>query len=72
MPLFLSLSSLFEQEENINFWKVVQYLFFEQWNELKAYANEKGIDIASKMVIDAYTMSKEEVKNRDVILKVVR
>ena len=36
------------------------------------YANEKGIDIASKMVIDAYTMSKEEVKNRDVILKVVR
>ena len=36
------------------------------------YANEKGIDIASKMVIDAYTMSKEEVKKRDVILKVVR
>lgn len=36
------------------------------------FANEKGIDIASKMVIDAYTMSKEEVKTRDVILKVVR
>ena len=36
------------------------------------YANEKGIDIASKMIIDAYTMSQEEVKVRDVILKVVR
>ena len=36
------------------------------------YANEKGIDIASKMIIDAYTMSQEEVKMRDVILKVVR
>lgn len=36
------------------------------------YANEKGIDIASKMIIDAYTMSQEEVKTRDVILKVVR
>ena len=36
------------------------------------YANEKGIDIASKMIIDAYTMSQEEVKTRNVILKVVR
>ena len=36
------------------------------------YANEKGIDIASKMIIDAYTMSQEAVKMRDVILKVVR
>jgi pyrimidine-nucleoside phosphorylase len=36
------------------------------------YANEKGIDVASKMIIDAYTMSQEEVKTRDVILKVVR
>ena len=36
------------------------------------YANDKGIDIASKMIIDAYTMSKEPVSTRDVILKVVR
>ena len=36
------------------------------------YANEKGIEIASKMVMDAYTMSKSNIQNREVILKVVR
>lgn len=36
------------------------------------YANEKGIEVASNMIIDAYTMSKEEVNTRSVILKVVR
>ena len=36
------------------------------------YANERGIDVASKMILDAYTMSKEKTKNRDVIIKVVR
>lgn len=29
----------------IMFWKVVQYFFFRQWEELRAYANERGIDI---------------------------
>lgn len=36
------------------------------------YANEKGIEVASNMIIDAYTMSKDEVNTRSVILKVVR
>ena len=36
------------------------------------YANEIGIEIASKMILDAYTMSKEKTENRDVIIKVVR
>jgi 4-alpha-glucanotransferase len=27
------------------FWKMIQYFFFRQWRELKAYANEKGISI---------------------------
>lgn len=31
--------------EEIMFWKVVQYFFFRQWGKLRAYANEKGIDI---------------------------
>lgn len=30
-------------EEEIAFWKVVQYLFFRQWGELLSYANERGI-----------------------------
>lgn len=38
----------------------------------KIYANQKGIDVASKMIIDAYCMSKEKTQTREVILKVVR
>ncbi len=32
-------------KEEILFWKFLQYKFFEQWNELKSYANEHGIQI---------------------------
>ncbi|MCI5703839.1 4-alpha-glucanotransferase [Candidatus Pseudoscillospira sp. SGI.172] len=28
---------------DVAFWKGVQYLFFRQWNALKAYANERGV-----------------------------
>ena len=31
--------------QKIAFWKVLQYLFFHQWNALRTYANEKGVDI---------------------------
>ena len=31
--------------EDIEFYKMLQYLFFKQWRELKAYANENGIEI---------------------------
>lgn len=34
-----------EYMQQITFWKVLQYLFFHQWNALRIYANEKGIDI---------------------------
>ena len=33
------------------FWKMLQYLFFKQWTELKAYANEKGIQIIGDVPI---------------------
>jgi len=33
------------------FWKGVQYLFFRQWNALKAYANGKGIAIIGDLPI---------------------
>ena len=36
------------------------------------YANTRGIELASKMVLEAYTMSKEKTSSRDVIIKVVR
>lgn len=37
--------------EDIEFYKVLQYLFFKQWRELKAYANEKGIRIIGDVPI---------------------
>lgn len=40
-----------EYEEEISFWKMLQYLFFKQWRELKAYANEKGIEIIGDVPI---------------------
>lgn len=38
-------------ESNIQFWKVLQYLFFEQWNALKTYANERGVTIIGDLPI---------------------
>ncbi|MEG0961636.1 MAG: 4-alpha-glucanotransferase [Lachnospiraceae bacterium] len=35
----------------INFWKMIQYTFYKQWNALKAYANEKGIQIIGDVPI---------------------
>lgn len=40
-----------EYEEEISFWKMLQYLFFKQWRDLKAYANEKGIRIIGDVPI---------------------
>ena len=37
--------------ESINFWKFTQYIFFKQWNNLKKYANSKGIKIIGDMPI---------------------
>ncbi|MDY5775155.1 MAG: 4-alpha-glucanotransferase [Lachnospiraceae bacterium] len=40
-----------EYKEEIDFWKMLQYLFFKQWRELKAYANDKGIKIIGDVPI---------------------
>ena len=37
--------------EQIQYFKVTQYLFFKQWTELKNYANQKGIQIIGDMPI---------------------
>ncbi|MGN1168328.1 MAG: 4-alpha-glucanotransferase [Lachnospiraceae bacterium] len=34
-----------QHEKEIMFWKVLQFFFFSQWNELRMYANERNIDI---------------------------
>lgn len=38
-------------QEDIAFWKMTQYLFFKQWNCLKTYANENGIQIIGDVPI---------------------
>lgn len=37
--------------DEISFWKAVQFLFFEQWEALHAYAKEKGISIIGDLPI---------------------
>ncbi|MGL5191245.1 MAG: 4-alpha-glucanotransferase, partial [Cetobacterium sp.] len=40
-----------ELEDEINFHIFLQYLFYKQWNELKSYANNKGIKIIGDIPI---------------------
>ena len=40
-----------ELKDEIQFWKFVQFKFFEQWKRLKAYANENGISIIGDIPI---------------------
>ena len=38
-------------EEDIEFWKFVQFKFFEQWNALRKYANDNGVEIIGDLPI---------------------
>ena len=40
-----------ELKEDILFWKFCQFKFFEQWNKLRTYANEKGIEMIGDIPI---------------------
>ena len=40
-----------KNKKNIIFWKVLQYFFFHQWDELKEYANLKGVSIIGDLPI---------------------
>ena len=40
-----------EHADDIEFYKMLQYLFYKQWRQLKAYANEKGIQIIGDVPI---------------------
>ncbi len=37
--------------DDIDFWKIVQYLFFNQWKSLRDYANDRGIRIIGDLPI---------------------
>lgn len=40
-----------ELAEEINFWKMLQYLFYKQWHDLKQYANDRGIRMIGDLPI---------------------
>lgn len=40
-----------ELAQEIDFWKMLQYLFYKQWDDLKQYANGKGIKIIGDVPI---------------------
>lgn len=40
-----------ECAKEISFWKMLQYLFYQQWNKLKSYANKKGIQLIGDIPI---------------------
>ena len=48
---FGCVKDIYSYEEEAAFWKFVQFVFYKQWNGLKAYANKKGIAIIGDMPI---------------------
>lgn len=40
-----------QHKEEVAFWKVLQYFFFQQWKALRTYANENGISIIGDIPI---------------------
>ncbi len=54
-----------EHEEELHFWQFTQYLFIKQWSALRAYANERGIEILGDMPIYLAEDSVENWKYRN-------
>lgn len=52
--------------DEIDYQKFLQYLFFTQWFELKAYANSKGIDIIGDVPIFAADNSADVWSNKEL------
>lgn len=52
-------------KEQIEFWKFLQYKFFEQWKALKSYANEKGIKIIGDIPLYVAQDSADVWANRE-------
>ncbi len=55
-----------ELKRTIDFYKFVQFKFFEQWYKLKSYANENGIEIIGDMPIYVALDSSEVWSEREL------
>ncbi|MBR2452562.1 MAG: 4-alpha-glucanotransferase [Clostridia bacterium] len=49
-------------------WKFIQYEFFEEWQEIKKYANEKGVELIGDMPIYVSPDSSDVYFDRDLFL----
>ena len=54
--------------DTIDFHCFLQYLFFDQWHQLKKYANDRGIEIFGDMPIYVSRDSSDFYYNRDMFL----
>lgn len=57
-----------ELSDEIAFWSFIQFMFFKQWNALKTFANEKGIQIIGDMPIYVAEDSADVWSNPDAYL----
>ena len=48
---FECIKDIYSYEKSAAFWKFVQFVFYKQWNEIKAYANKKGVAVIGDMPI---------------------
>ena len=55
-----------ENKEEIGFWKFLQYYFFKQWKELRAYANDNGVSIIGDLPIYVALDSSDVWANPDM------
>ncbi len=64
--LFMTNKEKQEGNEDILFWKYIQYKFHKQWMELKNYANSKGISIIGDIPIYVAMDSADVWANKDM------
>lgn len=64
--LFLNLTT--KCKNKIDYYKILQYLFFHQWNLLKNYANQNGIKIIGDIPIYVSADSSDVWTNPDLFL----
>lgn len=52
--------------DNVEYYSFVQFIFYKQWEQLKAYANEKGIQIVGDLPIFVSADSSDVWANKDM------
>lgn len=56
-----------EHKDNIDFYAFIQYEFFKQWEDLKSYANRKGVEIIGDLPIYLAFDSVDTWANSDIL-----